>query len=119
MRLVLFYHSLISDWNHGNAHFLRGVVAELLDRAHHVVVYEPADGWSRQHLLAEAGAAAIERFHRAFPDLAAAVVEYDRLDVDAALEGADLVIVHEWNPHWLVAAIGRHRAHGGRYRLLF
>ena len=30
MRIVMFYHSLLSDWNHGNAHFLRGVVAELL-----------------------------------------------------------------------------------------
>ena len=25
----LFCHSLLSDWNHGNAHFLRGVVTEL------------------------------------------------------------------------------------------
>jgi hypothetical protein len=49
MRIVIFCHSLISDWNHGNAHFLRGVVAELLDRSHEVAVYEPADGWSRQN----------------------------------------------------------------------
>ena len=26
MRVILFCHSLVSDWNHGNAHFLRGVV---------------------------------------------------------------------------------------------
>ena len=30
MRVVMFYHSLLSDWNHGNAHFLRGIVSELL-----------------------------------------------------------------------------------------
>ena len=29
MHVVLFCHSLASDWNHGNAHFLRGLVAEL------------------------------------------------------------------------------------------
>ena len=29
MKFVLFCHSLVSDWNHGNAHFLRGVVREL------------------------------------------------------------------------------------------
>ena len=34
MRIVLFVHSLVSDWNHGNAHFLRGVVRELLARGH-------------------------------------------------------------------------------------
>jgi spore maturation protein CgeB len=32
MRIVLFCHSLVSDWNHGNAHFLRGIAAELLAR---------------------------------------------------------------------------------------
>ena len=25
MRIVMFYQTLVSDWNHGNAHFLRGV----------------------------------------------------------------------------------------------
>ena len=33
MKFVLFAHSLISDWNHGNAHFLRGVVRALDDIA--------------------------------------------------------------------------------------
>lgn len=32
MRIKLFYHSKLSDWNHGNAHFLRGIVAELRSR---------------------------------------------------------------------------------------
>jgi spore maturation protein CgeB len=34
MRIVMFYHSLLSDWNRGNAHFLRGITTELLARAH-------------------------------------------------------------------------------------
>jgi spore maturation protein CgeB len=119
MRIVLFYHSLISDWNHGNAHFLRGIVAELIDRAHDVIVYEPINGWSRQQLLAEAGPAAISRFHSAFPRLRSKAVDLDRLSLDDALADADVVIVHEWNPHALVAAIGRHRAQGGTYTLLF
>lgn len=28
MDLVIFCHSLRSDWNHGNAHFLRGAAAD-------------------------------------------------------------------------------------------
>ena len=55
MRVVLFCHSLVSDWNHGNAHFLRGVVRELLARGHDVRVLEPPDGWSRQNLARRAG----------------------------------------------------------------
>ena len=31
MRFVYFTHSLRSCWNHGNAHFLRGVLRELIE----------------------------------------------------------------------------------------
>lgn len=50
MRVVFFVHSLLSDWNHGNAHFLRGVVSELISRGYDVVLYEPRDAWSLQYL---------------------------------------------------------------------
>ncbi len=55
MRFVFYTHSLVSDWNHGNAHFLRGVCAELLARGHQVDVYEPVDAWSLAHVTAEHG----------------------------------------------------------------
>ena len=42
-----------------------------------------------------------------------------RLDLDAALDGADLVLVHEWNTPALVARLGRRRRRGGRFVLLF
>jgi len=119
VRIVMFCHSLVSDWNHGNAHFLRGVVSELLARGHDVRVFEPEDGWSRANLLEDHGPAAEERFASAYPDLTS--VRYGRadLDLDRSLGGADLVLVHEWNDHDLVADIGRHHARHGSYRLLF
>jgi spore maturation protein CgeB len=119
MRVVIFCHSLVSDWNHGNAHFLRGIVAELLSRGHEVRVLEPRGGWSRANLEAEHGAAPIERFHRAFPALRSEEYDLASLDVDRALGDADLVLVHEWSEPALVAAVGAHRAAGGRYVLLF
>jgi spore maturation protein CgeB len=119
MRLVYFTHSLRSCWNHGNAHFLRGVLRALIAGGHDVRSFEPADGWSRQHLLQEPrGAAVLDGFARDFPDLASAT----RLlvpDIDAMLDGADLVIVHEWNDPALIAAIGRRRRQGGRFVLMF
>src|SRR6059058_6202874 len=66
MRIVIFCHSLVSDWNHGNAHFLRGVCAELVDRGHDLRVYEPIDGWSRANLVAEHGSGAVDDVLRAF-----------------------------------------------------
>jgi spore maturation protein CgeB len=119
MRIVVFCHSLISDWNHGNAHFLRGVASELIARGHDVVVYEPHDGWSRQQLLADAGPSAVTAFHNAFPQLSPRVVDIDALHLDEALGGADVVIVHESSSHALVRRIGRHKARGARYVLLF
>jgi spore maturation protein CgeB len=55
MRAVLFCHSPLSDWNHGNAHFPRGVVTELAARGADLQVYEPRNAWSLENLLAERG----------------------------------------------------------------
>ena len=119
MRIIIFTHSLVSDWNHGNAHFLRGIVSELLSRGEGVQVYEPQDNWSRQNLLADAGPSALEGFHAAYPALQSTPCDPETLDLNIALDGADLVLVHEWNPHSLVKRIGDHQARRGGYRLLF
>lgn len=120
MRFVIFCHSLLSCWNHGNAHFLRGVVRELQARGHTVRVFEPAEGWSRANLMAEKdGPAALAGFARSFPGLTSQTYDPARPDLDALLDGADVVLVHEWTDPALVAGIGRRRAAGGRFRLLF
>jgi spore maturation protein CgeB len=118
MKVVLFCHSLMSDWNHGNAHFLRGITTELMRRGHEVRVHEPMDGWSRVNLVADQGREAIEDVMRAFPALRSTAYDPLEPDVPALTEGADLVLVHEWNAPSVVAAVGRHKAAGG-YRLLF
>jgi len=118
VRFVMFYHSLVSDWGHGNAHFLRGVASELLARGHRLLVLEPAAGWSRTRLEAEYGRSAIGRFERAYPTLRS--VSYGaNPDLDQLLDGADVVLVHERTDPTLIAAVGQHRAAGGRYHLLF
>ena len=119
MRIVLFCHSLVSDWNHGNAHFLRGVVRELGKRGHRLAVFEPHDGWSLSNLRADTGEAALESFRSAYPMLRSSFYDAETLDLDAALDGADLVLVHEWTEPRLVRRLARHRRAGGRYRLLF
>jgi spore maturation protein CgeB len=118
MKAVLFYHSIASCWNHGNAHFLRGVARELIRLGHEVVVYEPADGWSRTNAIADGGAAILAEVALFVPGVT--VRTYDHhLDLDAATDGADLVLVHEWNTPALVAAIGRQRLAGAAFSLLF
>jgi spore maturation protein CgeB len=119
MHVVLFYHSLISDWNHGNAHFLRGVVTELLARGHQVEVYEPGSGWSLQNLMAEQGQEAQANFHATFPHLHSRFYEPATLQLDEVLADADLVIVHEWNEQRLIEAVGDHHRRHPHYRLLF
>jgi len=120
VRIVLFYHSLLSDWNHGNAHFLRGVVTALGEQGHSVQVYEPQGNWSLQNLRAEAGGEqALRGFGVAYPGLQSTAYDPDTLSLDDALKDADLVLVHEWNDHALVKHIGEHRRARGGYQLLF
>ncbi len=119
MKIVLFYHSLVSDWNHGNAHFLRGVATELLKAGHEVAVYEPVDAWSKENLVAEQGEAPIREFHARYPQLSSTVYNLAALDLDRVLDGADLAIVHEWSDPALVRRVGEHRARTRGYRLFF
>ena len=118
MRIVMFYHSLISDWNHGNAHFLRGVVSELKSRGHDVRVYEPRDAWSVQNLRREGGEAALAGYRDAYPGLESIPYDPKRLGAHV-LRDADLVLAHEWNDHRLVRALGLMRATVGGFKLLF
>ena len=109
MKIRLFYHSLLSDWNHGNAHFLRGIVTQLQKRGHDVVVFEPEDAWSLQNLIAEHGEEPLRRFQEAYPGLSSVRYRLDTLDLEAAVADADLVIVHEWSDHMLVKRMGELR----------
>lgn len=119
MIFAYFAHSISSDWNNGNAHFQRGVLRELAHAGHQVRAYEPADGWSRVNLLAEQGQPALDKFRADFPELSPIQYRLSTLDLDQALEGVDVAIVHEWNDPQLVSALGQKRLHGGRFKLLF
>lgn len=118
MKIVYFTHSLQSCWNHGNAHFLRGVLRELIARGHDVAAFEPAGSWSLANLLADAGQAGLEPYRAAYPELSSTIYN-PALPVDLLVDEADLVIVHEWNDPALVAEVGKLRANGARFKLLF
>lgn len=106
---AFFYQSVISDWNHGNAHFLRGLMRALQERGHDVVCFEQVDNWSVSNLLA-VNPNAIDDFARRFPDL-----RFERYEFGpgferwarARLSETDVVLVHEWNTPDVVRIIGR------------
>src|SRR5829696_1113306 len=120
MRFVLFYHSFASCWNHGNAHFLRGVARELIRLGHEVIVYEPAAGWSRQNALDEDDSAStLAEAAELVPGVELRSYDLETLDLDRALDGADVVIAHEWNDPELIGRLGVRRSGGGQFLLLF
>lgn len=118
MRFVMFTHSLRSCWNHGSAHFLRGLCRELVRRGHMVSVYEPEGAWSSKNLVLERGRAALDAYREVYPELSSNVY-CEGFDLEAAVEGADVVIVHEWNERALIASLGELRRRGAQFRLLF
>ena len=114
-RFALFYQSVISDWNHGNAHFLRGLMRALQARGHTTVCYEQVDNWSLSNLL-QINPSAIEDFSGDFPDL-----RFERYALDERLatwmrerlEDADVALVHEWNDPSVIRLVGQSAAELG------
>jgi spore maturation protein CgeB len=103
-----FVHSLISDWNHGNAHFLRGLVRALGRMGHRVRSYEQLGSWSLSNLVQnehERSIDAINQFRQTYLDLDIHFYQEDAARGDflrQELKGADVVVIHEWNEPSLV-----------------
>lgn len=103
MSFRMFAHSWTSDWNHGNAHFLRGLAQELMNLGHEVRCYEEEDSWSRANLRQEGSdteARALRQFREAFPNLDVRTYRAGSGFAGFAeeeLRGADIALVHEWN----------------------
>lgn len=121
LRLRFFAHSWRSDWNHGNAHFLRGLADELRKRGHEVRCYEADDAWSFVNLLGESSArASLRLFEECFPDLPLSRYSLANFAefAETELRAADVVVVHEWNSPRLVGTIRSLKTRFG-FRLLF
>lgn len=118
MKIAYFTHSLASCWNHGNAHFLRGVLDELVGRGHDVTAFEPEGAWSLENLLRDHGQDALSPWRARYPRLSSTVYPASA-DPAELVAGSDLIIVHEWNDPALIAALGALRKRGGTFRLLF
>ena len=122
-RIAYLAHTLRSDWNNGNAHFLRGLLDNLRALGHDVTAFEPADAWSIGNLRTEPdGEASLAQFEALYPDLRVKLYDDGLLD-DLALwrpllAGQDVVILHEWNPPALAAVLLQLRGELG-FRLLF
>jgi spore maturation protein CgeB len=103
IRFRVFAHSWVSDWNQPSAHFLRGLVHELVLLGHEVRCYEELGSWSLTNLVDQEGEVAvraIDQFRREFPDLDVRFYRQNanlRETLTLELGGADVVIIHEWN----------------------
>ena len=102
LQIRLFAHSLVSDWNHGNAHFLRGLCRSLAQLGHSVRSYEELGSWSLRNLVKyeeEKAITAIDEFRAIYPELD---IHFYRNDstfdpfIEEELKDVDVVIIHEW-----------------------
>ncbi len=120
-RVVYFAHSIRSDWNNGNAHYLRGLLRGLHSLGHSVTAFEPAEGWSYTNLLLEGerGQRSLAQFAEAYPELNVRTYEQaaDPL-LEEQLREADIAIVHEWTEPALVDHLFALRERYG-FRALF
>jgi spore maturation protein CgeB len=111
LRIRIFAHSLVSDWNHGNAHFLRGLARALVHMGHNVRCYEELGAWSLASLIREEGETAIQAvddFRRKYPEIDVHFYQNDdtlQPFLNEELQDVDLVLIHEWNEPWLVNSV--------------
>jgi spore maturation protein CgeB len=112
LKFRIFAHSWISDWNHGNAHFLRGLANELVGLGHEVRCYEDECCWSAQHLREDEGRAVADatmrHFQESFPALDVRFYGNDSrfaAFAEEQLQDADVAIVHEWNDLRIIQSI--------------
>ena len=120
-RLAYLAHSLRSDWNNGNAHFLRGLMRALVALGHDLTIFEPAMEWSIDNLREEVpGARSLDGFAVTYPELLIETYAPDETAEQwrARLQGVEIVILHEWNPPALAQLLLALRDQLG-FRLLF
>jgi spore maturation protein CgeB len=124
LRIVYLAHTIRSDWNNGNAHFLRGLTRALGKLGHIVTVLEPDNDWSIENLREErAGARSLVDFAKTYSDLDVRTYPAG-IFAEAAeswmerLREAHIVILHEWNPPSLAQFLLTIREALG-FRLLF
>lgn len=100
-RIVYLAHSLRSDWNNGNAHFLRGLMRSMCTQGHTLTLLEPKSEWSIDNLRTEArGEASVHNFEVSYSDLSVTTYTPDESDEQWIdwVRDAHIVILHEWNP---------------------
>jgi spore maturation protein CgeB len=111
LRIAVFPHSIVSDWNHGNAHFLRGLIRNLQEMGHQVLSFEEDGNWSLSNLVRDHGLIPIQEFKRRFSFIEHRSYELNgRASLYSWLKelvaDVDVCVVHEWNHPHLVRAIG-------------
>ncbi len=120
-RIAYLCHSFRSDWNNGNAHFLRGLLRALGALGHEVILFEPETEWSLNNLQTEPnGRASLQQFAETYSDLDIRTYPQDAAEPywREALDDVNVVILHEWNPPQLAHLLLSLRTDLG-FRLLF
>ncbi|MCU1223040.1 MAG: hypothetical protein JWQ42_1133 [Edaphobacter sp.] len=123
LRIAYFAHSVRSDWNNGNAHFLRGLLRSMGTLGHEVTIFEPTDGWSIDNLRTEqAGQCSLRQFAEIYPGLPITTYsQAENVNITfwrKALREKEVVIFHEWNPADLAHRLLELRDEMG-FKLLF
>jgi spore maturation protein CgeB len=120
-RIVYIAHSLRSDWNNGNAHFLRGLMRSMIALGHEITIFEPESEWSIENLRSELlGEHSLNDFARVYPDLNIQTYSPNQTEEGwrERLNETEIVILHEWNPPALAHRVLNLREELG-FRIIF
>lgn len=100
---------MVADWNHGNAHFLRGLMSAVAAAGHEVTGHQPRLGWSLRNQVRRHGIDAVVECARIYPEIGIRSYDPESAGLSEQLEpvirNADVLVVHEWNDPRTVALL--------------
>jgi hypothetical protein len=120
VKLGFFMQSYLADYNFGCAHFLRGLIRELLDLGHDAQVFCPADSWVAERSCALGGDAVLDEARALYPAVPTVSFEPGFAGLESHLATLDAVVVNEWIDDAIARRIGEHgAARGGPVTLYY
>jgi spore maturation protein CgeB len=118
LQIGFVFQSYLADYNFGCAHFLRGLIRELISFGHSVEIFCPHHSWVLEQAVKSGGERVLAETLAAYPALK--TTYFTKLaDIEQRMARLDAVLVNEWMEDAICYSIGEWAASRNRPVVLY